>query len=86
MGIAMSVNIFISAVSDDFRAYRDQLRSDLTRHNVEVKIQQNFKDYGVVHFFEYEAASASVTVHPASAYGRCRLKKIWADSLRKIDS
>ena len=43
----MSV-IFLSAVSDEFRDYRDQLRSDLTRHNVEVKIQKDFKDYGVV--------------------------------------
>jgi len=33
----MSVQIFLSAVSDEFRRYRDQLRSDLTRHNVEVK-------------------------------------------------
>ena len=29
-----------SAVSDEFRAYRDQLRRDLTRHNVEVKLQE----------------------------------------------
>ena len=42
----MSVKIFVSAVSDEFRAYRDQLRSDLTRHNVEVKVQEDFKDYG----------------------------------------
>jgi hypothetical protein len=35
-------------VSDEFRAYRDQLRSDLTRHNVEVKVQEDFKDLGVV--------------------------------------
>ena len=42
----MSVTIFLSAVSDEFLAYRDELRSDLTRHNVEVKIQEDFKDYG----------------------------------------
>ncbi len=35
----MSAKIFLSTVSDEFRAYRDQLRSDLTRHNVEVKVQ-----------------------------------------------
>jgi tetratricopeptide (TPR) repeat protein len=41
-----SVKIFLSTVSDEFRAYRDQLRSDLTRHNVEVKVQEDFKDLG----------------------------------------
>lgn len=46
MGIPMSVKIFLSAVSNEFRAYRDQLRSDLTRHNVEVKVQQDFEDLG----------------------------------------
>jgi hypothetical protein len=40
----MSVKIFLSAVSDEFRAYRDALRGDLTRHNVEVKVQEDFKD------------------------------------------
>ena len=42
----MSVKIFLSTVSDEFRAYRDQLRTDLTRHNVEVKVQEDFKDLG----------------------------------------
>ena len=41
-----SVKIFLSTVSDEFRAYRDQLRSDLTRPNVEVKVQEDFKDLG----------------------------------------
>jgi hypothetical protein len=40
----MSVKIFLSAVSDEFRRYRDLLRHDLTRHNVEVKVQEDFKD------------------------------------------
>jgi hypothetical protein len=44
----MSIKIFLSTVSDEFRDYRDQLRSDLTRHNVEVKVQENFKDSGSV--------------------------------------
>jgi tetratricopeptide (TPR) repeat protein len=43
---AMSVRIFLSTVSDEFRAYRDALRGDLTRHNVEVKVQEDFKDLG----------------------------------------
>jgi hypothetical protein len=42
----MSVKIFLSTVSDEFRVYRDQLRTDLTRHNVEVKVQEDFKTSG----------------------------------------
>ena len=42
----MSAHIFLSTVSDEFRAYRDQLRSDLTRPNVEVKVQEDFIDLG----------------------------------------
>src|SRR5262249_3240342 len=46
--IIMAVRIFLSTVSDEFRAYRDQLRSDLTRHNVEVKVEEDFRDSGTV--------------------------------------
>ncbi len=42
----MSVKVFLSTVSDEFRPYRDQLRADLTRHNVEVKVQEDFKNLG----------------------------------------
>jgi hypothetical protein len=42
----MSVKIFLSTVSDEFRLYRDWLRKDLTRHNVEVGVQEDFKDLG----------------------------------------
>ena len=42
----MSVKIFLSTVSDEFRGHRDLLRADLTRHNVEVKVQEDFKDLG----------------------------------------
>src|SRR5262245_7336155 len=42
----MAVKIFLSTVSDEFRDYRDWLRRDLTRHNVEVKVQEDFKDLG----------------------------------------
>src|SRR5271157_3466284 len=42
----MSAKIFLSTVSDEFRTYRDQLKGDLTRHNVEVKVQEDFKDLG----------------------------------------
>jgi hypothetical protein len=44
----MAVRIFLSTASDESRDYRDQLRRDLTRHNVEVKVQEDFKDYGGV--------------------------------------
>ena len=42
----MAISVFLSTVSDEFRAYRDQLRGDLTRHNVAVKVQEDFKDLG----------------------------------------
>src|ERR1700722_4074411 len=42
----MAISVFLSTVSDEFRAYRDQLRGDLTRHNVEVKVQEDFKGLG----------------------------------------
>jgi hypothetical protein len=44
--MSASAKIFLSTVSDEFRAYRDQLRSDLTRPSVEVKVQEDFKDQG----------------------------------------
>jgi tetratricopeptide (TPR) repeat protein len=37
-----SVQIFLSAVSAEFRSYRDALRRDLDRPNVTVKIQEDF--------------------------------------------
>jgi Domain of unknown function (DUF4062) len=42
----MPVRIFLSAVSKELRDYRDQLRDDLERRNVEVEIQEHFKDLG----------------------------------------
>ena len=45
-GFSMSVKVFLSTVTAEFQAYRDQLRRELTRHNVEVKVQEDFKDYG----------------------------------------
>ena len=42
----MAICVFLSTVSDEFRAYRDQLVHDLTRHNVAVKVQEDFKDFG----------------------------------------
>jgi len=42
----MSISVFLSTVSDEFRLYRDRLRADLTRHNVAVKVQEDFVDLG----------------------------------------
>src|SRR5271169_4020448 len=41
-----SVRVFLSCVSSEFGAYRDALRRALTRPNVEVKIQEDFKALG----------------------------------------
>src|SRR5580704_1758068 len=41
-----SVRLFLSCVSGEFGAYRDALRRALTRPNVEVKIQEDFKALG----------------------------------------
>jgi hypothetical protein len=54
-GVIVSVKIFISCVSKEFLAYRDQLRGDLTRHNVEVKVQEDFKDLGTVTLEQLDA-------------------------------
>ena len=40
------VKLFLSCVSDEFWAYRDELRRKLTRPNVEIKIQEDFKLLG----------------------------------------
>ncbi len=42
----MSISVFLSTVSDEFRDYRDQLCGDLTRHKVAVKVQEDFKGLG----------------------------------------
>jgi hypothetical protein len=38
-----SVKLLLSCVSDEFAGYRDALRGALTRPNVEVKVQEDFK-------------------------------------------
>jgi hypothetical protein len=42
----MAVRLFLSCVSGEFGGYRDSLRRALTRPNVEVKIQEDFKPLG----------------------------------------
>ena len=61
----MSVNIFLSTVSDEFRFYRDELRRDLTRPNVEVKVQEDFIDLGLgtLHKLEHYIAQCDAVIH-----------------------
>src|SRR2546430_8007826 len=63
----MSVKIFLSTVSNEFRAYRDQLRTDLTRHNVEVKVQEDFKNLGgdTLDMLDVYSAHCDAVVHLA---------------------
>ena len=64
----MSVKIFLSAVSDEFRRYRDLLRTDLTRHNVEVKVQEDFKDLGdeTIDKLDVYIADCNAVVHSSA--------------------
>lgn len=61
----MSLQIFLSTVSDEFLAYRDELRRDLTRHNVEVKVQEDFKEYGgfTLEKLDLYIASCDAVIH-----------------------
>ena len=40
----MGISVFLSTVSDEFGDYRLKLEGDLTRHNVAVKVQEDFKN------------------------------------------
>ena len=42
----MAISVFLSTVSDEFRSYRDLLIHDLTRQNVAIKVQEDFKELG----------------------------------------
>ena len=65
--MAAAAKIFLSTVSNEFRPYRDQLRSDLTRPNVEVKVQEDFKDQGrgALDAFDVYIAGCDAVVHLA---------------------
>src|SRR4051812_10960297 len=43
-----AVQVFLSTVSAEFRSYRDALRKDLDRHNLTVKVQEDFIAHGGV--------------------------------------
>ena len=70
----MSVNIFLSTVYDEFRPYRDALRHDLTRHNVEVKVQEDFKDLGgdTLDKLDVYIANCDAVIQPYRRYRRLR--------------
>jgi tetratricopeptide (TPR) repeat protein len=42
----MSISVFLSTVSDEFRDYRNLLVQDLTRYNVAVKVHEDFEILG----------------------------------------
>ena len=60
-----NVKLFLSCVSDEFGAYRDELRRKLTRPNVEVKIQEDFKLLGgdTLKMLEDYIAQCEAVVH-----------------------
>jgi hypothetical protein len=60
-----SVRLFISCVSGEFGSYRDALRHALTRPNVEVKIQEDFKALGgdTLHMLEDYIEQCEAIVH-----------------------
>jgi tetratricopeptide (TPR) repeat protein len=59
------VKLFLSCVSDEFGAYREALRHALTRPNVEIKIQEDFKTLGgdTLAKLETYVESCDVVVH-----------------------
>ncbi len=97
--MSAAAKIFLSTVSDEFRAYRDQLRSDLARPNVEVRVQEDFKDQGRGTLDELDVyiAGCDAVVHLAgdmtgSARGRARAarfapcsgrRRLWHQALRR---
>src|SRR6478672_9387917 len=92
-----SVRLFLSCVSGEFGGYRDALRHELTRPNVEVKIQEDFKALGgdtlrmledyieqceaVVHFVGDMAGS---TAAASSIEGILTGRPVLQDKLAKI--
>ena len=60
-----SVRLFISCVSGEFGDYRDALRHALTRPNVEVKIQEDFKPLGTdtLHMLEDYIEQCEAVIH-----------------------
>lgn len=59
------VTLFLSAVSDEFVVYREYLRHQLERHNVSVKIQEDFIALGDPTLLELNAyiANCDAVIH-----------------------
>src|SRR5271157_162966 len=59
------VKLFLSCVSDEFGVYRDALRRALTRPNVDVEVQEDFKALGgdTLHMLEDYIAQCEAVVH-----------------------
>ena len=59
------VKLFLSCVSDEFRAYREALRHALTHRRVEIKIQEDFKLPGsdTLAMLEDYIESCNVVIH-----------------------
>jgi hypothetical protein len=64
-GGGMSIKIFISSVSSEFRSYRDLLRHDLTRCDVAVKVEEDFVDLGgdMLDLLDVSIAQCDAVVH-----------------------
>jgi hypothetical protein len=60
-----SVKLFLSCVSAEFGVYRDALRRALTRPNVEIKIQEDFKALGrdTLHMLDKYIEQCEAVVH-----------------------
>ena len=50
----MSVTILVSAVAAGFQAYRPALRGDLQRHDIDMRVEGDFKPYGQMGLGEAE--------------------------------
>jgi hypothetical protein len=90
----MSVTVLISTVSDEFRPYRDLLRADLERHNVHVKVQEDFKNLGgdTLDKLDVYIADCDAVVHlvgdmtgtPADARERAALLAKYPDIAKEL--
>jgi hypothetical protein len=79
------VKLFLSCVSDEFGDHRDELRRELTRPNVEIKIQEDFKSRGgdTLAMLEDYIEGCDVVVHFAGEMAGSAPKATSVDDLLK---
>ena len=79
------VKLFLSCVSDEFGAYREALRQALTRPNVEIKIQEDFKSLGgdTLAMLEAYIETCNVVVHFVGEMAGAAPKATSVDDLLK---